>query len=289
MRRFDINWGSIIKGAGYAAFFLAALAVFAYARFPSSALEAALNRAADDFLEGAKVTDARLSFPPGIRIGAASLPISGGGTLAAGPISVKPLYLPIVMGGLGADVSAGLLGGEAWIRGKIAGKEREEISVKIRMEGIDPGNLEVWEGFPWGRLSGKVSAEGALSIVEGDLFKSRGKLSATLSEGMLTLSGALLSGSPEIGVESGRLDISYDSGRLTIEEGGINGPQLSASVAGDVILSRNPRFSRLNLEARMKLDGGLKERLGSMLYFFEEENGEAVIKIGGTPDSPTIR
>lgn len=289
MRRFDVDWGAVIRGAGYGAFFLAALAVFAFARFPSPALDAALSRAAGGFLEGAKVAGARFSFPPGIRIGAVSLPIPGDGALAAGPVSVKPLYLPFLTGGAGADVSARLLGGEARIRGKTAGGEEEEISIEVRAEGIDPGAIEAWEDFPWGRLSGRAGGEGALTIVEGDLFKSRGVLSATLSEGMITLSGALVSGSSEIRVSSGELDISYDSGRLKIERGAISGPQLSVSVAGEVILSRNPRFSRLNLEARVKLDGGLKERLGPMLSFFEEEDGAAVIKIGGTPVSPTVR
>ncbi len=278
----------------YSLFFLGALAVFAYARFPSDVLAPMVERHASTGPFKVAVSRANLTFPPGVSLFGVTVtektPAGARALVTASSVTVRPSIFAALTGEEGGALDARLLGGELFVSGKTDGGADERINIKFEMEGIDLGLLAIWERVPWGKLGGKLDGEGKVSIVNNDIFKGAGKLKANLSGGLLTLGKVFSSDGKGVRLGEGRFELEYKSGKVTIDRAEIKGDDVAASVSGDIILSKRVEFSRLNLKISIKLSGELKQKFGPLLAFFKKDNrGSTVIHISGVARAPSVR
>jgi len=160
--RFSVNWAVVLRSAAYSVFFIAALLFFIFMRFPSRGVESMILRAAENVGADMDISNADLTFPPGLKIEKISIfnPSTGEGVFSLSSTLIKPLYLPVIKGGLGARMTSKFLGGNVWMSGRTSGGAKDEISVVFKARGVDPGLLETWNSFPWGKLGGKLEGEG---------------------------------------------------------------------------------------------------------------------------------
>lgn len=284
---------AILKMVGYVIFFIAALMVFTYARLSSDIVTAAVNKAAGKASFKISVSNAKLAFPPALSMSDISIiqPLRGKNreALTINSIVIKPSLRHTLFGELGGQADARTLGGDITIRGWTEGGSANRFDIEFSAREVDPGLLSFWEDFPWARISGSLDGDGKITINEGDIQKGSGAAHASVTNGEIALNEALLSGDNKIKLDTATLDLAYDGGKLTVKRGDVLGPQIKATLSGDVIVAKNPAYSRLNLKIKLKLMGALQEKLGPFLTLFPQENGEAVIKIGGTVRSPVTR
>ncbi|VAX17016.1 hypothetical protein MNBD_NITROSPINAE02-1576 [hydrothermal vent metagenome] len=284
----------MVKALLYALFFIGALAVFAYARFPSEVLAPLIERHASTGPFRVSVSMAKLSFPPGVSLSGVTVteksPAGASPLVTAESVTVRPSVIAALTGEEGGALEARLLGGELFVSGRTDGGADEKINMEFELEDINPGLLAIWEQVPWGKFSGKLSGEGNLSIVNQNIYKGAGELKASLSEGLFTLGKILSSDGKAVRLGAGQFELKYKSGKMTIDRAEINGDDVAISVSGDILLVKRLEFSRLNLKISIKLSGELKQKFDPLLAFFKKDNtGRTIIHISGVARAPSVR
>lgn len=280
--------------AGYLACFLVLFVLFFIVRFPSEAMIPVVEMEYSKHSFKVDIEGAHLSFPPGITFTDVSvtqaLPTGRRRILSSKSVTYRPSIFKWLSGETGGKLSAELLGGEVFISGGATGEASENVELDFEINEINPGLAPLWKFSPWGRLSGNLNGAGTLTIIKGNVLKSFGNFSATLDNAVISLAKNLMNDEKKIRINKGVVKLDYKSGRIKVEQAEITGDEINAKVSGNIIVGREPRFSRLSLKVSIKLSGELERKVGPLLSFFKKESdGSTVIRVGGTVEAPQIR
>lgn len=278
--------------AGYALFFVLAFAVFVYVRFPAASLIPAVEGAVSGTPLRLEISGASLGFPPGVTFGATGVYGDFAGKtvplVTLDYLSVTPSLLSIVSGPR-ATIKAGALNGEAAATVSLSGEEGKTLGVNFKFTDIDPAAGPWWRDFTMAKFSGKLSGGGAVSLENGDITRGDGAISLSLRDGVIEISRNILQNMPPLKIDSGALEADYKKASLVIKKGSFTGPDIEGTVAGSVILSRVPDFSRLNITVSVKLSRTIKDALGPLAMLIPPaKNGLHTFRIGGMIKSPAL-
>jgi type II secretion system protein N len=292
------NRALVARGGAYVLFFVGALALFTLLRFPVEGMVERgmmeVNRRAAPFRVtvgsvasapplGARLVDVALTR----RFGVVEDPL-----LTGAEATVRPAFFSTLIGRPGADVALTLLGGEADVAVRLGGFDAgDPVSLSFDAADIDPEGAAFWRGFPWAKVSGRLSGAGDLTLDPVDATKLVGDLTARLAPGAVTLSAALFPDAPPIAIDEASFSATAAEGKVTIAHGTAKGPEIDATVTGDIALTRNPVFSRLNLRVTARLSGKLKARLSPFLFMLPNGGDGSDIRftVIGTLARPTVK
>ena len=282
------EWPDMSRYSGYIFFFIAAFLIFFYVRFPQEILLSAIEKAASGAPVKIAAKGASLSFPPGVKLYEVAISDeAGNGILTADYAVARPSILSALTLKKGFVVKAETLDGRAYFYADGVGAKQTKMTIEF--DGLNPALLSVWKEGAFGKVSGRLGGSGEIFFADGETMKADGYLKANLDEGWLTLSKVLAGGMGDAKIDTGVVDIGVKSGKASINRVEIKGPMMDVSVDGEVILAPDPRFSRLNLRASIKLSGPLGEKLAPLLSFFPKGPGGATtVKINGTISAPSF-
>ncbi len=274
----------------YTALFFLLLLTLSYVRFPGEVIGAAVSNALmkTDSRIQVEISGSELTIPPGVRFAGIEISKPGAEIIDLSQVTLTPDFSTFLGGDAGFTTNAKTLGGAARVNTVFNGWRKDDLLIDFSFDKLDIALLPVWKKFPWARLSGNLAGEGGFAYIEDPVTKGDGRLTTTLGEGSLTLSPLLMAGKDPIVISGGESSIIYNHGRVVVDRLNLTGPELDVTVTGSLILSpANLRFSHLNLTVKIRLDGELENRVGGLLAFFPKgDDGETLIRIGGTIANP---
>jgi type II secretion system protein N len=281
------------KIAGYALFFIAALAVMIYLRFPTDAMGKVIQSALVSAPVTVNIGGVSLTLPPGLALKNVSLSDKSSANnhiVSIQRLKLRPSILSAITGNQRAILSADMLGGDVDAKIDISGEKNEEINIEFGFSNINPGAGQWWDQVPWGRLEANIDGEGAFFIPGAIFGKAVGHINISLDKGMVIFSKTMGIKLPDIAIDSGELEVNLKSRRLTIENARVVGPDFSATITGNIFATSVPKFSRINLEVKISMEKSFEEKLGPLtLLLPPEKGGVRLIRIGGNMEKPDIR
>lgn len=283
-----------IRGAAYSIFFIVLFMTFLAWRFPSASIVELAGRQLEGMGMSVTADSARLCFPLGVKMSGVTLfqPSPGRNVEIISAENVEagvPIFSALTLR-KGVYARARALGGE--IGFNVAQKlfSRAVTEADISLEGVNPGLIPALAKTGFAKFNGSLDGDGSFSFEGADPLKGAGSFKARLPRpGSVTMSKALAGDMGDVAVDTVDVEISFKSGALNLDRLLIKGPQISVSVSGDALLNANPRFTRLNMKAQIRLYGKLEERLQPLLLFFQKgPDGVTSIKITGMAGAPVF-
>lgn len=284
----------IVKIGGYVLFFIAALAIMVYLRFPTDAIGKVIQSALISAPVTVDIGSVSLVLPPGLALKNVSLSDKSSAKkhiVSIQRLKIRPSILSAIAGKQRAILSADMLGGDVDAKIDISGEKNEEINIEFGFSDINPGAGQWWwDQVPWGKLEANMDGEGTF-FIPGSIFgKAEGALTISLENGLVKFNKTMGIELPDIVIDSGELELNLKSRRLTIENARLVGPDFSATITGNIFATSVPKFSRINLEVKISIGKSFEERLGPLaLLLPPEKEGVRLIRIGGNMEKPDIQ
>lgn len=283
-----------IRGVAYSLFFVVLFMTFLMWRFPSGAIVELAGRGLEGMGMSVAADSARLCFPIGVKMNGVTLfqPSLGKNVEIISAENVEagvPIFSALTLR-KGVYASLKTLGGEIRFNSSQKIFNRAVTEADISLDAVNPGLVPALAATGLVRFNGSLDGDGSFSFEGADPLKGSGSFKARLPRpGSITLSKTLAGDSGDVAVDTVDVEISFKSGALNLDRLAIKGPQISVSVSGDALLNANPRFTRLNMKAQVKLYGKLEERLQPLLSFFQKgPDGVTSIKITGMAGAPVF-
>lgn len=283
-----------IRGVAYSIFFIVLFMTFLAWRFPSASIVELAGRRLE--VTGMSVTadSARICLPLGVKMSGVTLfqPSPGKNVEIISAENVEagvPIFSALTLR-KGVYARATALGGEIGFNLSQELFNRSVTEASVSLDGVNPGLVPALAQTGLARFNGSLDGDGSFSFEGADPLKGAGSFRARLPRpGSITLSKALAGDMGDVAVDTVDVEISFKSGALNLDRLVIKGPQISVSVSGDALLNANPKFTRLNMKAQIRLYGKLEERLQPLLSFFQKgPDGATVIKVTGMAGTPVF-
>ncbi len=287
---------ALVGRAGlYLVVFVALLAIFTLVRFPAEKLVAGGVGALNNRIAPLSITFDRAEGRA--LLGAALYDVTlggrGGAMATADLVTIRPALIGSLFGRPGAELVADIAGGSLAAAVRNHGYSQGIVSFSFGAEKIDTSRIDAVARSPWASVAGTVSGAGEGSGDPNDGTTIEGAVRLLLRSASVTLSKMLFPDLPPIRLDEALIELTAADGKATVTTGSIKGPEVQATLAGEIALAKNISFSRLNLTFSATLDGELKKRLGPFLAMIpgggEGDGSKVKLSIIGTVARPIVK
>jgi type II secretion system protein N len=298
------------RTGGYVAFSVVAFVFLLFLTFPYDAVEKRL--AAEAAGQGLYVKFSGLG--PGLfGVSATAVQISkkidAGDEAIPDPIVVRSVAIRPSLSPMGIAFRGRIFGGK--VSGAMGGSS--ETSLRFELEDVNLADpiLKTLSGLELsGKLRGRLSLDipktapnPAAKVREPDLSQAKGTLSVHLDQ--LAVNGGTMKvpmygemtpiDLPRIAVGDCEAKINFEKGLGTIEKFQAKGSDVDIAATGTLKLSKRLEYSEANVDLKLKLEDGFKNRLGlvaaglAALPEDKENPGFRVAKLTGFLGRPNFR
>ncbi len=268
--------------SGFVIYAIFCLLIFLYLRFPYDMISSRIESSFSEYI-GVDISIDSLKpiLPIGLYMG--GVEVDKG--LVFNKITLRPELLGLIRGRLNIGVKA--LSGQGKIDGFFKTPIRsfgETIAVGGNIDNIDiSGFVKTFLSLDNanGYVTGMLEFEG----LPKRLYKGDGKISLVFKDGAFQVSIPMLP-FDAISFNTFNIDAYMKKGLLIIDKASIEGPDLSGTIKGRVMLSKNLFSSRLNLRGEMALPDSIMAVLPENSQL---KPGKIKFTLGGRLNLPKFR
>ncbi|MEA3222795.1 MAG: type II secretion system protein GspN [Thermodesulfobacteriota bacterium] len=273
---------SIWIKSGLVIYAIFCLLIFLYLRFPYDMISPKIESFLSEYIGvGISIDSLKPILPIGVSMGGVEIDKS----LVFNKIVLRPELLGLIRGKL--DISVNALSGQGKIDGFFKTSIRslgETIAVGGNIDNIDiSGFVKTFLGLDnaKGHVTGGLEFEG----LPKSLYKGDGKIGLIFKDGAFPVSIPMLPFNV-ISFSTLNIDAHMKKGLLSIDKASMEGPDLSGTIKGRVMLSKNLFSSRLNLRGEMTLPDSIMAVLPEHSRL---KQGKIKFTLGGRLNLPKFR
>ncbi len=243
------------------------------------------------FFPGARATDVKIYTVKKGRKGADDdhPPLERTLFLEADSVALRLQLIPRILGKWAVGFSARLYGGD--VGGRYAQSEAS-TELSFDAEGIDLTRFPVANSTLTLNLLGQVASDAELSFDLEEVKNSTGHMNLTFDKLGLG-AGSKVAGFtlPDVAFTSAKAVMEIRDGKVTVTEGTFESDSLTATLSGDVNLSKKLGRSRCKLDLVFTLPEEIDKLAGLSgdLKRARDADGQYHFVIGGTVGSPHVR
>lgn len=284
----------MIRTLGYVALFLVTYVLALYVTFPwGSVKERVLQLASKQLRSEITAKTLEPSWLTGVHAEKVEIELQGSEeSLLFETVDARASVLSFLTGGYGGTVHLPLGGGE--VRAAANGGE-EKVDLDVEAKAIELALVPALRASTGLALAGELGIDADIDLGLRDPQQSQGSIRLTGS-GLETLKGGKAGNYPIPELNLGALDwnLPIENGKVIVRNQRLEGPDLSLTLDGEIVLAKPPNRSLVNLTAKFKPTPAFLKReplMASLLKNIDRykgSDGYYGYQISGTVKRPRV-